>query len=254
MRTEISDGIAQLWFDRPDAANAVDIAAAEGFRDAAAALRERDDVRAVMLAGEGRFFCAGGDVRYFTTQDDPQAAIQNLANTCHAALEILRALDAPVVARVHGPAAGIGLSFVLACDLAIATDAAHFTSAYTAIGLSPDGGQSWLLPRAVGFKRATDMLMTNRRVRADEAVAWGMINEVVASDALDARVRGVCETLAAGPRAAFGATKRLLDDSFTSSFHDQMETEGKAIAALAGSPTGVEGAAAFVEKRRAEFP
>jgi 2-(1,2-epoxy-1,2-dihydrophenyl)acetyl-CoA isomerase len=254
MRVEINDGIAELWFDRGDAGNAVDLTAAAAFRDAAAALHERDDVRAVLLAGEGRMFCVGGDIGYFGSAEHRDEAITSLAGTCHDALRLLAGLDAPVVARVHGPAAGIGLSFALAADITIASDAAHFTTAYTGIGFSPDGGQTWLLPRMVGTKRAMELFLTNRRVKAAEALELGMVTEVVEADALDARVREVLEQLAAGPTAAYGAVKRLMGSSSTATFADQLEAEGSSIAQLADSPTGREGVAAFTEKRRPQYP
>ncbi len=156
---------------------------------------------------------------------------------------------------MHGPAAGIGLSFVLSCDLAIATDAAHFTAAYTGIGLSPDGGQTWHLPRIVGVRRATELLLTNRRVGADEAAEWGIVNEVVAvrrAGRARARAGRAVRRRAAAVQRGGQAPRRR--SSATNSFGEHLEAEAASISFLAESPTGREGAAAFLEKRPPAYP
>ncbi|MTD45994.1 enoyl-CoA hydratase [Conexibacter sp. W3-3-2] len=254
LRTEIADGIARLTLATPANGNSIDPAMAGALKDAAAELAARDDVRVVVLAGEGRFFCVGGSIDYFASADDPRAALHALATDLHDGLLGLAALDAPVVAKVQGAAAGAGMSLVCAADLAIGGPGASFTVAYTGIGLSPDGGSSWLLPRLVGRRVAAELMLTNRRVKADEARALGLLNEVVPEEELDARVDEIAEKLAAGPVAAHGAVKRLLDRSATATLADQLQAEADSIADLAGSPTGVEGAAAFLAKRPPVFP
>ncbi|WP_372791291.1 enoyl-CoA hydratase/isomerase family protein [Paraconexibacter sp.] len=254
IRLDVTDGIATITLDQPDAGNAIGPDLARELRAAAEGLAERDDVRVVVLRSEGRFFCVGGDIQYFAGADAPEAALHALATDLHGALLALAALDAPVIARVHGAAAGAGMSLVCAADLAIGTPAASFTVAYTAIGLSPDGGSSWLLPRIVGHRVATELMLTNRRVKADEAKELGLLTEVVGDDELDARVAELAAKLAAGPRAAHGAVKRLLAASSRTAFADQLAAEADSISQLAGSPTGIEGAAAFLEKRPPAFP
>ena len=250
----VSDGIADLRLDTPDVGNAIDPAWAEAFRDSARSLRDRDDVRVVRLSAAGKMFCVGGDLGFFAAADDRYAALHGLAENLHAGVIALAELDAPVVARVHGAAAGAGMSLVCAADIAIGSPAASFTVAYTGVGLSPDGGASWLLPRLVGLRRATDLMLTNRRVKAEEALAIGLLTELVPEDELDARVDEVVARLAVGPTASYGAVKRLLRSSATAELEPQLDAEADSIATLAASPTGIEGVAAFLAKRPAEYP
>jgi len=250
----VADGVADLRLDTPDAGNAINPAWAAAFRAAAESLRHRDDVRVVRLSAAGKMFCVGGDLGFFAAADDRYAALHGLADDLHAGLIALAELDAPVVARVHGAAAGAGMGLVCAADIAIGSPAASFTVAYTGVGLSPDGGSSWLLPRLVGWRRAADLMLTNRRVKAQEALAIGLLTEVGEEDELDARVDAVVARLAAGPTASYGAVKRLLRESATTPFGPQLHAEADSIATLAAAPTGIEGVAAFLEKRPPVYP
>jgi 2-(1,2-epoxy-1,2-dihydrophenyl)acetyl-CoA isomerase len=248
---DLDGGIARLHLNSPETGNAIGPAMAASLVEHTTALQARDDVRVVVLSAEGKSFCVGGDVRYFAEADDPSAAIRDLAGNFHVALTALAALDAPVITAVQGVAAGGGLSVAIAGDLVVASPQARFTSAYTRIGLSPDGGQSWLLPRVVGHRKAAELLLTNRVVGADEAVALGLATEV--AEDLDARVDELARALAAGPRGAQAAVKRLLLQSSTTAYSDQLAAEAESIATLAGSPEGREGVAAFVAKRAPAF-
>lgn len=247
------DGIARLHLDDPERGNAIGPPMARALRTHAAQLRDRDDVRVVVLSAGGAAFCVGGDIRYFASATDPGDAMRALVGEFHAALRDLAALDAPVVARVQGVAAGGGLSLACAADLAVAASSARFTAAYTRIGLSPDGGLSWWLPRIVGHRTAAELLLTNRSVDAAEALRMGLVSEVVDDDALDRRVEALAAALAGGPAPAQAAIKRLLESSSTSSHEEQLEREAERIAVLAASPSGREGVAAFVEKRAPDF-
>jgi 2-(1,2-epoxy-1,2-dihydrophenyl)acetyl-CoA isomerase len=180
--------------------------------------------------------------------------VRELAATLHEGLELLAALDAPMVAKVHGVAAGAGMSLVLGADVAIAGASALFTMAYTGVGLSPDGGASWLLPRLVGRRVAMDIMLSNRKVGAEEAASLGIVTLVVPDDELDAAVDVYVGRLAAGATASYGAVKRLLAMSSQQGYAEQLRAEAEAIGALAGSPTGAEGISAFLEKRDAAFP
>lgn len=250
---EIAGGIARLTLERPDAANAIDLDVAQGLCGAASELAARDDVRVVVLSSGGKLFCAGGDLGWMQAQDDPAAGLHVLATALHKAIEGFAALDAPVVARVHGAAAGAGMSLVLGADLAVASTKASFTMAYTSVGLSPDGGSSYLLPRLVGQRRATEIILTNRRVGAEEAERIGMITRAVEPEALDDAVEALAASLAAGPTSSYGAAKRLFATTWTASMHDQLADEADAIAACAGSPAGQEGISAFLAKRKPDF-
>jgi 2-(1,2-epoxy-1,2-dihydrophenyl)acetyl-CoA isomerase len=250
----VEDGIAYLTLARPQAGNAIDDSLVIELRDRAEELASRNDARAVVLSGQGENFCVGGDLSYFATLgDDVEAAMRKLADEFHAGVAALRALDAPLIAVVRGAAAGGGLSLVCAADLVLAAESARFTMAYTAAGLSPDGGGSWFLPRLVGLRLATEMLLTNRRLSATEAEAKGIVTEVIADSELDAAAEKLARQIAAGPAAAFGSVKRLLQASGTNSLSGQLEAEAVEIARNASLPDGREGVAAFLQKRRPRF-
>jgi 2-(1,2-epoxy-1,2-dihydrophenyl)acetyl-CoA isomerase len=199
-------------------------------------------------------FCAGGNLGWMAAQPDREDALRELASVLHEGLGELLDLDVPIVAAVHGPAAGAGVSLALVADIAYAGRSANFTVAYTAVGLSPDGGCSWLLPRAVGHRRASELMLTNRRVDADEAAAIGLVTAVVDDAELDATARATAQRLASGPTEAFAATKRLLRSTWTAELDEQLDREAACIAELAGSPTGTEGVDAFLAKRPPDFP
>jgi 2-(1,2-epoxy-1,2-dihydrophenyl)acetyl-CoA isomerase len=254
LRFEVRDGVAHLTLDRPDAANALDIAMGRELLDAALRCEEDASIRAVLITGEGRFFCAGGDVRGFAAQGERVPIhIRQLTTYLHGALSRFARGDAPVIAAVNGSAAGAGFSLVCACDVALAAESASFTVAYTRIGFAPDGGSTFFLPRLVGLRRAMELMLTNRLLSAREAFDLGLVTRVVADDALLAEAAELARQLASGPTRAFGATKRLLLGGMHESLETQMELESRAISASAGSSDGKEGMQAFVEKRAPRF-
>jgi len=249
----VTGGIARLTFNRPDAGNAFDAEVGRSFRAHAESLVGRDDVRAVLLTGAGAMFCVGGDLAYFAASDDAGAAVHALATDLHAGIEALRSIDAPVIAAVQGAAAGAGLSLVAGADLVVAADGAKLTMAYTAAGLSPDGGSTWFLPRLIGVRRTAELALTNRRLTAAEAQEWGIVNQVVPADELLTTAESLAAGIAAGPTGAFGTAKRLLAASSTAGLPEQLAAEADGIAACAASADGAEGIAAFLEKRRPAF-
>ncbi|MBJ7472485.1 MAG: enoyl-CoA hydratase/isomerase family protein [Solirubrobacteraceae bacterium] len=252
--TTIDDGLATIALVNPSGANAMTPHWGECFLADIDRIAADDSVRVVLLRAEGRAFCVGGDLASFGGTDDPKSLIWNLAQNLHAGMQQLAALDAPLVASVQGAAAGAGMSLVCAADLAIASESASFTAAYTAAGLSPDGGMSWTLPRLVGERRAAEMLLTNRRVAGAEAAEIGLVNACVADDALVDHTAAVVGTLLRGSRTSFGVTRRLLRSSASNTIEAQMALEAEGIAGLAGGPGGREGISAFLEKRRPAFP
>jgi 2-(1,2-epoxy-1,2-dihydrophenyl)acetyl-CoA isomerase len=232
---------------------AVDLDWTRSLQRHAAAIAARDDIRVVRVRAEGRFFCPGGDLKWMAEQSDRRAAVRELADTLHAGLLELSALDAPVVAEVQGVTAGAGVSLVLGADIAVAATSATFTLAYAGVGLSPDGGCSWLLPRIVGRRRALEIMLLNPRLDAQQAEQQGIVTRVVPDEALAETVDGIVAQLAAGPTAAYGAAQRLVMRSATSSFAEQLDAEAAEISELAGGATGTEGIHAFLEKRAAAF-
>jgi 2-(1,2-epoxy-1,2-dihydrophenyl)acetyl-CoA isomerase len=162
-------------------------------------------------------------------------------------------MDPPVVAAVHGSAAGAGMSLACACDMTLAAESAKFTMAYTGIGLTPDGGATYTLPRLVGIKRTLELALTNRLLSAEEARNWGIVTRVLPEKDLIKEATALAGRLAAGPTKALGATKRLLQSGLTESFEGQMKNESHSISEMARTADASEGISAFVEKRTPTF-
>ena len=181
----VERSIATLMLDRPAVGNTIDMALARALIDAAVRCDEDKAIRCIVLTGRGRLFCGGGDVSAFAEAgDDISAFLRELAGALHEAISRLMRMKKPLVVLVNGPAAGAGLSLALAGDITLAAKSAHFTAAYGALGLTPDGGMTWSLPRLVGYRRAQEIILSNRRVSAEEAAAIGLVTRVVADDAL----------------------------------------------------------------------
>jgi len=251
---ELSDGVATLTLNRPDAANAIDLDLGRALMHAAIRCDEDPAVRAVVLTGAGRMFCAGGDLRAFAAEKARlPSLLKELTVYLHAATSRFARMDAPLVVAVNGAAAGAGFSLAIAGDLVVAAESAKFTMAYTAAGLSPDGSSSWFLPRLVGLRRAQQLMLTNRRLSAAEALDWGLVAEVVADDALEKSAGDLARSLAQGPTRALGTVKKLLATAFQESLETQMELEARGIAAMAGSADGQEGIDAFLGRRAPRF-
>ncbi len=251
---EVADNVARITLNRPDAANSLNGAMAHDLMLAAIRCDEDPEIRAVLLTGSGKMFCAGGDLKTFAGfGDEIGARLKELTVYLHAATARFARMDAPLVVAVNGVAAGAGLSLAVSGDLVLAARSAIFTSAYTAAGLSPDGSSTWYLPRLIGMRRTQEMMLTNRRLDAGEALEWGLITEVVDDDALMAEAGALAGRLASGATGAYGAVKKMLVESFTNPLETQMEIEARAISDRAQSPDGREGIAAFLAKRTPNF-
>ena len=252
---ELRDGVARITFNRPKAYNAITLDSCRELCDIVNQVSSDKSVRAVVLTGAGeKAFCAGGDVAGFAAAGDGvEVLVKQMTGYLHMAVSRLAWMDAPVIAAVNGVAAGAGLSLVGACDLAIASDRATFTSAYASVGLTPDGSSTWFLPRLIGRRRTLELMMTPRVLSATEAQDWGLINRVVPAADLAGEVDRLALQIAAGSTAAYAAGKRLVMLSAGDSLESQMERETRAIASAASSADGREGAQAFVEKRKPMF-
>lgn len=250
---DVTDGAATLTLNRPDDGNLFDLEMAEALRAAAEQVAARDDVRVVVLRGAGKAFCLGGDIGFFGAAEDPGATLDEMAGHLHASLAALAAGDAPIVAVVHGPAYGVGLSLAAFADVVVAGASARFLAGYPNVGLTPDGGMTWTLPRKVGAARAADILLSGTRLTAEQALAAGLVSAVVPDDELREAATARVRALAAGPTAAFGAIRRLLDDGARATFPEHLAAERGTIAAQASSTEGREGVAAFTEGRRPRF-
>jgi 2-(1,2-epoxy-1,2-dihydrophenyl)acetyl-CoA isomerase len=250
---EIRESVAFLSLARPEAANTMNLEFGREFLAAAFAIEAAPSVRAVLLTGQGKNFCFGGDLKGMVASgSDVRAYLSELTTNLHAGMALLARLDAPVIAAVNGTAAGAGLGLVLAADLAIAARSAKFAPAYTGVGLTPDAGCTFMLPRAVGYKRAMELLLTNRVLDAQQALDWGLVNQVVEDGTLAETAAALAARLAAGPAGAFGAVKRLLAEA-EPGFEAQLARESRSIASRGMTAEGREGIAAFLEKRAPRF-
>ena len=254
IKLERDGGIAKLTLHRPKSANALNLAMATDLMRAAIELDEDSSVRAVLITGDGKMFCAGGDLGAMKKAGDGASAyIKEMAGNLHLAISRFARMRAPVVAAVNGTAAGAGFSMICATDLAIASETAKFTMAYTGAGLSPDGSSTYFLPRIIGQRRTLELMMTNRVLNSADALEWGLVNQVVPAEELMPTAEKLTSQLASGPTAAFSVVKRLLLNSAYDSLESQMEHETRGIADSARTADGGEGIAAFLEKRRPEF-
>ena len=246
--------IVTLTLDRPDALNAVDVAMAQRMRELADTLREDTQMRVLVLRGAGRGFMAGGDIRGFSGDlADLRPRLAEVLGGFHHFVRTLHALPVPVLASVHGVAAGGGLSLVLACDLAIAASDTVFDFAYRRLGASPDGGSTFALPRLAGTRKAMELLLARDRFDAEEARQAGLINWVAEPQTLIEETARIADRLASNSRAMAAATKRLLSAHEQAALDQQLDAEARSFLARAEGPDFPEGVRAFIEKRPARF-
>lgn len=250
---ERDGAVATVTLNRPDQGNAIDVPLAGALLAAAEDCAADASVRAVILTGAEAMFCAGGDVAGFVAAGDGVAAlIDRLTAPLHAAIATLYRMDKPLVTAVNGAAAGAGLGLAMLGDVAIAARSAKFATAYGALGLTPDAGTSWLLPRLVGLRQA-QRLALGARIDAVEAARIGLVGEVVDDDALVAAARAAAERLAALSGLAVRATRALLAEGLVHGLADHLDREARGIAAAAAHAHGREGIAAFAARRRPLF-
>ena len=246
---DVRDGLAHLTLNRPARLNAVDPDAIARWQHLAHEIADRDDIGAVLFDANGRAFCAGGDVVAMSTlaegEPHPGRTIQELADRIHDGHRTLRESTKPIVAAVQGPVAGGGLGFMLVADVIIASDLATFASRYADVGLTPDCGVSTLLPEAIGTRRALELTLTSRRLTSAEALDWGLVTEVVAPEALEARAREIAAAWLTGATDAFGQAKRLVRSGLVRSFQDALDDEARTIGAAFESPYARDAVAAF---------
>ena len=250
----ISNNIATITLNRPENANALNPLMAKELSDIAIKCDENKDVRAVIIEGSGKMFCAGGDLKAFSDAgDSAPALIKQMAGDLHIAISRFSRMDAPTIAGVNGTAAGAGFSIAISADFVISPKSSKFVMAYTNAGLSPDGSSTYFLPRRIGDRRARELMLTNRVLSADEALDWGLINEIVDGKDLAAMTRELANKFASGPTLAYGKVKSLLNSSFDNGLETQMELETRAISDMARSSDGREGIQAFLNKQKPNF-
>jgi 2-(1,2-epoxy-1,2-dihydrophenyl)acetyl-CoA isomerase len=246
--------VATIRLNRPDRLNAVDAELAPLLLDACRRAEREEGIRALVIAGEGRAFLAGGDLNAFhEAGDSAPELVRGLIGLLEETVQVLDRLRMPIVARVQGAVAGAGMSLMLAADVIVAADDCKLAFAYTGIGTTPDGGLSWSLPRVVGMRRAMEIALLGEPIDAAQALALGLVTKVVARDELDEETAKVAARLAAGPTQAFARTRELLRNSWRHTLPEQLALERESFVASAGTEDFREGVAAFVERRRPEF-
>ncbi len=246
--------IGKLTFNRPDVYNAMNAELIHAMRDVTADIAASKTIRAVILKGAGKAFLAGGDVGLFYKQRETLVeTVKPLGDVLHEGIKNIRNMPFPVIAQIHGACAGAGLSVAMAADFAIAAEGAQFNTAYTKIGLSPDGGSTFFLPRYVGMKRALELTMLADMFDAKAAAAMGIINRAVPADLLELEVATLAERLSNGATQAYARAKKLINQSFITPIDKQLDDEIAFFAECAKTNDFKEGVTAFVEKRKPRF-
>jgi 2-(1,2-epoxy-1,2-dihydrophenyl)acetyl-CoA isomerase len=253
---DVADGVATITLNRPDAMNALDLAAKEALKSAVERAAGDESVRAVVVTGAGRAFCVGQDLKEHVEamQTKPMEMVWSTVPEHFAPIaSTLAGMEKPVVAAVNGVAAGAGMSIALACDFRLVADTAGFNTAFTGIALSCDTGASWTLPRLVGTDRALELLMMPRTVSAAEALDLGMATKVVPADDLDREVSALASTLAQGPTLAYGAVRRSVRYGATHPLADTLAFEGDMMARTGSSTDHHNAVKSFVGKEKPTF-
>lgn len=254
---EEKGGVAWIRMNRPDELNTLNLSMAKELCQAAAYCTTEKNVRAVMVTGTGRAFCAGGDIKNMAEElrnkGRSDLFLRDLTLHLHSFISEIARMPKPVVAAVNGVAAGAGFSISLACDMSIAAEDARFVMAYTDIGLVPDGSSTFFLSRLVGPKKAMELIYLNEPIDATEALKLGIVNRVLPSDDFEKGVSDVARKLAQGPTATFGRAKNLMRKGMLETLESQMENERQGIAHSSLQGEFQEGITAFTEKRKADF-
>lgn len=249
----LENGVKRITINRPERRNSIDFEMFELLRDAFMDSRD-DESRVIILTGAGDAFCAGADLAAASAADIAAFDVtEHLRQHATPAVLAMRELSKPVIARVHGAAVGIGMSYALACDIRVASDAAVFSQTFIRIGLMPDGGSTFFLPRQVGYGKAFELMATGRDVDAREALALGLVNRVVPHAELDATVDALAEQLARAPQLALANIKAALNHSRLADLTSALDFEAVSQDACFHSPDFLEGVTAFMQKRKPHF-
>ncbi|QTI69039.1 enoyl-CoA hydratase-related protein [Gordonia polyisoprenivorans] len=252
---QVHNGVAQVILNRPEQRNAIDLQMGEETLTVARAIAADPSVRAVLFAGNGRALTVGGDIDYFTSASP--GAFGTLAGRMtepfHEAFRILERIDAPIVTAAHGSVAGGGLGFVYAADIVVAAKGTIFSTAFSGIGLSGDGGGTWHLPRIIGESRARRMYLENLRIDADTAEKWGLVSEVVPAETLRDHCLAKATKLAGGPTKAFGRQRQLLRETWQHSLSEQLRAESEGVRDTGNTYDAQHAIGAFLSKTRPIF-
>lgn len=249
----IKDKIAYLTLNRPEVFNSFNREMALLLQSELDHCESNSEIRAIVITGNGKAFCAGQDLKEVTSPELNPGFKKILEEHYNPIISRIRKIEKPIIAAVNGVAAGAGANIALACDVVIASENASFIQAFSKIGLVPDSGGTFFLPRLIGFQKASALMMLGDKVSAEEAEKLGMIYKVVSSENFSEEINRIANTMALMPTKALGLTKRLLNRSLTNSLEEQLELEGKLQIESAQSEDYAEGVDAFVKKRKPEF-
>jgi len=257
VRSTTVDDVVTITLNRPEVLNALNLSTGEALSRAIQSCKDDGNVRAVLLTGAGRGFCAGGDMKaaweHHQAGGDIRHFFRDLTVPLHRAITDIRLMEKPVIAAINGAAGGGGMSLAMACDFRLAAENAKLRQAYTSIGLVPDLGWTAIVPQIIGAARTMELLLIDPVLDAKQALALGLVDEVVPDDKLLERARMVSTQLAHGPTTAFGGAKALINATLFPMLETQLERERQRLIALAGTEDFLEGLAAFVQKRPPRF-
>ncbi|MGZ9166550.1 MAG: enoyl-CoA hydratase/isomerase family protein [Anaerolineales bacterium] len=246
--------ILQITLNRPEAYNALNLDMMKMLGEALSFAAADHSIKGVLITGQGKAFCAGGDLKWISQQPEQAGSVlYRLAPQFHLSIVEIRRMDKPVVAAINGTAAGGGFSLALACDFRVMAQSAVLRQAYTSSGLSIDGGGSFALPRLVGLARAMEIMAFDPPIPSAQAFEWGLITKVVPDDQVLSESLGMLNALTKTSLLSFAWSKKLMSGSFNNTLETQLELERQGISDCAAHPDGQEGIKAFVEKRKPSF-
>lgn len=254
IKVTLLDKTAAIVFDRPKAFNSFDLDTIRLFAERLVTVSADPKVRAVIVSGQGKVFCSGGDLKWASGWEHGYAsAFYHLAGLYHQAIVEIRRMRKPVIAAINGVAAGGGFSLALACDFRVMAESAFLRQAYTSNGLSIDGGGTFTLPRIVGLARSLEIAAFDSPISSQQAMEWGLVTKVVPDGQAMEQAVTMARELSDKSLLSFAAAKQLFNDSFSNSLETHLEQERAALRAAAGHPSGREGVTAFIEKRKPIF-
>jgi 2-(1,2-epoxy-1,2-dihydrophenyl)acetyl-CoA isomerase len=252
IKLEVTGGVATLTLNRPEVYNALNDGITYEIQDALKLAAKDASVRVIVLTGSGKAFCSGQDLKAASGQEK-RSFMQSLHKRYNPIISAMRSMPKPIICRLNGVAAGAGCSLALACDMIIASEEATLIEVFVNIGLVPDSGSSYFLPRLIGMAKAFELCSMGSKVKAAEALQLGLINKVVAADQLDAAVKEYTDYFALAPTKAIGLIKRMLNKSTTATLEEMLEYEAYCQEIAGTSEDYKEGVSAFLEKRKAVF-
>lgn len=252
LKFDVAAGVATITLNRPDVYNALNDGITFELQDAFKAVAKDDQVRVVVLTGEGKAFCSGQDLKAGAEQEK-RSFMDSLHRRYNPIIRAMRSLPKPILCRLNGVAAGAGCSLALACDMIVASEDATLIEVFVNIGLVPDSGSSYFLPRLTGKAKAFELCSMGTRVKASEALALGLVNKVVPATELDAAIKGYTDYFAAAPTKAIGLIKKMLDKSATSTLDEMLDYEAYSQEIAGSTHDYKEGVNAFLQKRKPEF-